>query len=309
MKKNPIERQEVLHEMGISPYWVLRASPAVNRQNWQAPAPLPKPKFPPQPQLSEPKNIQPLAVQSLAAQSLAPESLNADSPATAQKPLVPAKSPANLSAPNAVVTRSHSNTEIATLDWLAVHEQVSACRACGLCATRQQAVFGVGDKAADWLFIGDAPDAEEDEDGEPFAGKNGQLLDAMLSAIGLARGENVYLSNALKCYAPDHTPNNPEILACRPFLERQIALVNPRVIILLGRVAVHTLLGLEDSLASLRGKPLSYLSGTREIPVVVSYHPAYLLRSLPDKIKAWEDLCRARALLRSAHQTAEINSV
>jgi DNA polymerase len=172
-----------------------------------------------------------------------------------------------------------------------------------LCAERKQAVPGVGDENASWLFIGEGPGAEEDARGEPFVGQAGRLLDAMLAAIDLKRGEDVYIANAVKCRPPgNRTPENDEVAACFPYLKRQIELIQPKLIVLLGRVAVTSVLGQDGSLSSLRGKALSYRVGDREIPVVVTYHPAYLLRNLPDKAKAWEDLCRSRALMRSLKQ-------
>ena len=190
--------------------------------------------------------------------------------------------------------------QITLMGWQNLRQDIAACRACGLCAQRKQAVPGVGDENADWLFIGEGPGAEEDERGEPFVGQAGKLLDAMLAAIDLERGENVYIANAVKCRPPgNRTPEAAEMAACAPYLKRQITLLQPRLIILLGRVAVHAVLGEEGSLSGLRGKPLSYRDGELTIPVIVTYHPAYLLRTLPDKAKAWEDLCRARTLMRT----------
>ena len=162
---------------------------------------------------------------------------------------------------------------------------------------------GVGDENASWLFIGEGPGAEEDARGEPFVGQAGKLLDAMLAAIDLKRGEDVYIANAVKCRPPgNRTPEADEVAVCFPYLQRQIELIQPKLIVLLGRVAVTSVLGQDGSLSSLRGKPLTYQAGEREIPVLVTYHPAYLLRNLPDKSKAWEDLCRARALMRTLKQ-------
>lgn len=186
---------------------------------------------------------------------------------------------------------------IAGMGWDDLREGVAACRACGLCEKRTQAVLGVGDPAAEWLFVGEGPGAEEDLKGEPFVGQAGKLLDAMLAAIDLKRGENVYIGNAVKCRPPgNRTPEAAEITACLPFLERQIALIRPKLIVLLGRAAVQAVLGEERSLAALRGRRHEY----RGIPVVVTYHPAYLLRNMPDKAKAWEDLCFARRVWHEA---------
>ena len=179
--------------------------------------------------------------------------------------------------------------------WETLDREIAACRTCGLCQARQQAVVGVGDHRADWLFIGEGPGAEEDKRGEPFVGPAGQLLDAMLAAIGLARGNKVYIANAVKCRPPQNrTPTAEEIAACRPFLERQIDLVKPRLIVLLGKAAVQAVLGREEPMARLRGEVFSF----RGIPVVATYHPAYYLRSPLEKARGWEDLCRARRLMR-----------
>lgn len=182
-----------------------------------------------------------------------------------------------------------------TGDWASLVAEVTACRACPLCEQRKQAVLGVGDSRPDWLFIGEGPGAEEDARGEPFVGQAGKLLDNMLAALDIARGNKVYIGNAVKCRPPgNRTPEAAEIAACRPYLERQIALLRPKIIVLLGKVAVHSLLQDDKALGALRGQRFAYAG----IPVVVTYHPAYLLRNLPDKAKAWEDLLFARRLLR-----------
>jgi DNA polymerase len=184
---------------------------------------------------------------------------------------------------------------IARLDFDAFADDVAACTACGLCRTRSRAVPGVGDAQAEWMFIGEAPGAEEDARGEPFVGQAGRLLDNMLAAIGLDRRKGVYIANVLKCRPPNNrTPEPLEVDACRPYLERQIDLIQPRLIVALGRSAASTLLGVDASIASLRGR-VHRLHGR---PLVVTYHPAYLLRNLPDKAKAWEDLLFARRVLR-----------
>jgi DNA polymerase len=176
---------------------------------------------------------------------------------------------------------------IAKMDWPALKEAVTSCTACALHKTRTQAVFGVGDEKADWLLVGEAPGAEEDQQGEPFVGQAGRLLDAMLASIKLARGTNVYIANVLKCRPPgNRNPEPSEVAQCAPHLVRQIALIQPRLILAMGRFAVQSLLQTEASIASLRGKLHSY----QGVPLIVTYHPAYLLRTLPDKAKAWQDL-------------------
>lgn len=180
---------------------------------------------------------------------------------------------------------------IAVMDWAQLRASVAECRACDLCRERQQAVLGVGDETADWLFVGEGPGAEEDRRGEPFVGQAGKLLDAMLAAIGLRRGRNVYIANAVKCRPPgNRTPTTEEMAACRPYLDRQMALLQPKLLVALGRPAAQTLLQQEVKISAARGRLFDHAG----IPVVVTYHPAYLLRTLNDKAKAWEDLCLAR---------------
>jgi uracil-DNA glycosylase len=180
---------------------------------------------------------------------------------------------------------------ISTLDWGDLAADVDACTACGLARTRRCSVPGVGDRAAEWLFVGEAPGAEEDERGEPFVGQAGKLLDAMLAALSLARGRNVYIANVLKCRPPgNRTPEPAEVEACRPYLDRQIELIRPKLIVALGRSAANTMLANDATIASLRGRVHRY----RGVPLIVTYHPAYLLRNLPDKAKAWDDLLLAR---------------
>lgn len=174
------------------------------------------------------------------------------------------------------------------LDWNELCSAVAECRRCRLCESRRQAVLGVGDVAADWLFVGEGPGAEEDARGEPFVGQAGKLLDNMLAAIGLRRGSDVYIANAVKCRPPaNRTPEAEETAACWPWLERQVELIRPRLIVALGRPAAQTLLQAEVKIGAARGRLHSF----RDIPVIVTYHPAYLLRNLPDKARAWEDLC------------------
>lgn len=181
-------------------------------------------------------------------------------------------------------------TRIATLDWRDLNNMVSTCQACPLGETRKHAVFGAGNPRGSWLFVGEAPGAEEDRRGEAFVGRAGQLLDNMLRAMGLSREKDVYIANILKCRPPNNRdPLGPEVQACMPYLQRQIALLQPRVIVALGRFAAQGLLQVDTPLSQLRGTTQHY----QGIPLIVTYHPAYLLRNPIDKRKVWEDLKRA----------------
>jgi len=189
------------------------------------------------------------------------------------------------------------------MDWAQLKSSAAVCTACPLHAARRQAVLGVGDVDAEWLFVGEGPGAEEDERGEPFVGQAGKLLDNMLAAIKLKRGKNVYIANIVKCRPPgNRTPAPAEAQACEPYLDRQIALIRPRLIVALGKVAAQNLLGVEATLASLRGRIHRY----RETPLIVTYHPAYLLRNLIDKAKSWEDLCFTVATMAALKQEAAL---
>jgi DNA polymerase len=180
--------------------------------------------------------------------------------------------------------------------WIEIKQAVPACTACGLHKSRTQTVFGVGDENADWMLIGEAPGAEEDRLGDPFVGQAGKLLDNMLAAIDLKRGENVYIANVLKCRPPgNRNPEPEEVAKCTPFLKAQIALIQPKLIIAMGRFAAQTLLASDATIASLRGRVFRY----EGVPLIVTYHPAYLLRNLPDKAKAWADLVFARKTMAS----------
>jgi len=207
-------------------------------------------------------------------------------------------------APSAVPAAPSLNvSEVATLDWPSLEAAVSSCQACGLCRSRRQTVFGVGDRSAPWMVVGEAPGEHEDRQGEPFVGGTGQLLDAMLEAVGRrrdAQGETgVYIANVLKCRPPgNRNPAPDEVARCEPFLARQVALVKPRLILAMGRFAVQSLLQTTEPIGRLRGRVHRY----QGVPVIVTYHPAYLLRNLPDKAKSWADLCLAletEALLRA----------
>jgi len=180
--------------------------------------------------------------------------------------------------------------------WIEIKQAVPACIACGLHKTRTQTVFGVGDENADWMLIGEAPGAEEDRLGEPFVGQAGKLLDNMLAAIGLERGDNVYIANVLKCRPPgNRNPGPEEVAKCTPFLKQQIALIRPKLIVAMGRFAAQTLLATDASISSLRGRVYKY----EGVPLIVTYHPAYLLRNLPDKSKAWADLVFAKKTMQT----------
>ena len=191
---------------------------------------------------------------------------------------------------------------VATLDWPALRSAVAACTACSLCQNRQQTVFGTGHLRAHCMVIGEAPGEHEDAQGEPFVGESGQLLDRMLAALGLSRqpgdpARQVYIANTLKCRPPRNRNPSPEELAlCQPFLLRQVALVQPRVILAMGRFAVQSLLGSDAPVGQLRGQVHDW----HGVPLVVTYHPAYLLRQPQAKAEAWDDLCRAAQLLDAA---------
>jgi DNA polymerase len=233
-------------------------------------------------------------------------------PATPQRdrspPAEPSPPPPPLPPPPASAARPASKPDaphrpdVAALDWAALREAVASCRACKLCESRQQTVFGVGHPQAQWMIVGEAPGEQEDRQGEPFVGPAGQLLDNMLRAIGLTRGEagparQVFIANTLKCRPPkNRNPEPAETAQCAPFLERQIALVRPRIILAMGRFAAQALLASDAPLGRLRGRVHQY----RGVPVVVTYHPAYLLRTPTDKARAWEDLCLAASVVAAA---------
>jgi uracil-DNA glycosylase family 4 len=255
-------RERYLEEMGLGPVWRLRErqdsgsrvqdSSAAGENHWEIPADAPR---------------------------------RAIQPGPAAEPLPGLVAGANLDPADdraALIRR---------MDWPELKAAVTGCQACALHKTRTQTVFGVGDEQADWLLVGEAPGSEEDKRGEPFVGQAGRLLDNMLAALALKRGENVYICNVLKCRPPgNRNPESFEVEQCTPHLLRQLELIKPKLIVAMGRFAAQTLLGTEASIASLRGRLHLY----RGVPLVVTYHPAYLLRSLPDKAKAWEDLCFAR---------------
>ena len=232
-------------------------------------------------------------------------------PVPAQAPVAsPAPAPVRMSRPVAAPAEANSPSAprplaarpsgVAAMDWPALREAVAGCEACGLCRSRRNTVFGVGHAQAQWMIIGEAPGEQEDRQGEPFVGKAGQLLDNMLRAVGLTRDEagpeqQVYIANVLKCRPPmNRNPEPQEVAQCEPFLKRQVELVAPKLILAMGRFAVQSILQTGEPIGRLRGRMHAY----QGVPVVVTYHPAYLLRNPADKARSWDDLCLAREVLR-----------
>jgi DNA polymerase len=235
-----------------------------------------------------------------AAQAASTEVARAPTPqAPVHEPPAPRAAPAATPPPAGLPERvlAPLSGPVADMDWDTLAETVAACQACGLCHSRRHTVFGVGDRQADWLVVGEAPGEMEDLQGEPFVGPAGKLLDNMLRAVGLGRHENVYIANVLKCRPPgNRNPEPAEVAQCEPYLRRQVALLQPKIILAMGRFAVQSLLGSTEPIGKLRGRIHHYAG----VPVVVTYHPAYLLRNLPDKAKAWADLCLALDQVESA---------
>jgi DNA polymerase len=280
-------QRAMLAEMGIR-VWDKGAeqasAPVAPARAAAAPPPTPKPK---------PTSVRPVA------RPMPPQ------PAPAAPP------PAAPSAPE--LTPRSAPEVIAAMDWAALQAAVTACRACALCTGRTQTVFGMGSQRADWMVVGEAPGEQEDRLGQPFVGPSGKLLDRMLAAAGASRHADVlsdtapdqaaapdappsakqsgvYIANVLKCRPPgNRNPQPDEVACCEPYLRRQVALVQPRVMLAMGRFAVQSLLQTSDPIGRLRGRVHHY----QGVPVIVTYHPAYLLRSLPEKAKAWQDLCLA----------------
>ena len=225
----------------------------------------------------------------------------APKPAPAKAPAVVAPEPAPVAAPAPVPAppaQTRAASPVATLDWPELREAVASCQACGLCQGRTNTVFGVGDEQTDWMVVGEAPGENEDLQGEPFVGAAGQLLDNMLKAVGRSRSgqgaQGAYIANVLKCRPPaNRNPQPDEVAQCEPYLARQVALIKPKVIVAMGRFAVQALLKTSEPIGRLRGQVHHY----EGVPVIVTYHPAYLLRTPTDKGKAWADLCLAMAQL------------
>lgn len=247
-----LSRQDRLHELGLWPAWHLRAA-------IRAPA--------------------------LADTELA-------EPAGEAEPFLPAATePELIAQPALKQDPAHIASPIKEMNWDALTAAIQSCTRCDLAKSRTRAVPGVGDRHAEWLFVGEAPGANEDRQGEPFVGDAGKLLDAMIAAIGLTRGSNVFIANVLKSRPPgNRDPKPEEVATCLPYLERQIELIQPKLIVALGRFAAQSLLASDTAIGKLRGQVHQY----RGVPLVVTYHPAYLLRNSLDKAKVWEDLVLAR---------------
>ena len=202
--------------------------------------------------------------------------------------------------PDAPPASAPESAGVAVMSWQELQDTVSQCQRCGLCRERNKTVFGVGDQQAPWLFVGEGPGYYENQQGEPFVGAAGRLLDNMLKSLGVQRGQRAYIANIVKCRPTDQNgkdrpPSPDEVAACLPYLQRQITLIQPRVIVALGKTAAISLLGLPPE------TPVSQLRGKRHevngVPLIVTYHPAYLLRQPGDKAKVWRDLCLARTAL------------
>lgn len=213
----------------------------------------------------------------------------------AVRPAAPSTRAPSPAVAEAVVDMRPSRAgSVNAMDWATLRETVAGCEACGLCKSRKNTVFGVGDEQADWMIVGEAPGENEDLRGEPFVGAAGELLDNMLHAVGRSRtgqrAQGAFIANVLKCRPPaNRNPLPEEVVQCEPYLARQVALVKPRVIVAMGRFAVQALLKTTEPIGRLRGRVHHY----EGVPVIVSYHPAYLLRTPTDKGKAWADLCLA----------------
>lgn len=258
---------------------------AMGLRVWQSAAPAQVPEAP--------ESAVPAAAASTPAERSEPPPARPAAPPP--PPPQPVATPPAMSQHSAAAPAPAPAGPVAQMGWDELRSAVAGCRACGLCEGRKNTVFGVGNEQAQWMIVGEAPGEQEDLQGEPFVGQAGKLLDNMLRAIALTRApgtpeQQVFIANTLKCRPPRNRNPEPEELAqCAPYLDRQIALVQPRIILAMGRFAVQSLLQSNEAIGRLRGRVHDY----RGIPVIVTYHPAYLLRNLVDKARAWEDLCLA----------------
>ena len=283
----------MLRELGIGPLWRLRSS---------ADEVQPEPVAPAARAAAVPHGGKDV-LDEIPRTPVARASSNAPAHASAKRP---APEASGIARPQPVQTGPAVDpTQVATLGWEALEQTIAECRACALHVQRHLTVPGSGDRQARLMLVGEGPGAEEDKRGQPFVGAAGELLDAMLAAIGLNREQGVYIANAVKCRPPfNRTPHEDEITACSPYLARQIQLVKPDLIIALGRQAAQRLLGQEVRINAARGRMWRFGDA---IPLIVTYHPAYLLRNPADKAKAWTDLCLVRRHLdEKQKKTADI---
>jgi uracil-DNA glycosylase len=261
-------------------------------------------------------DVRPAELAVPVAQAVLPQAVGSEvasrSPGPAPRPVAPGRTaaapsalvqpPVQIHTPRTVVSRRAGGNEIArediaAMDWPELRSAVASCTACKLCEGRTKTVFGVGQVNAHWMVVGEAPGEQEDAQGEPFVGKSGQLLDNMLRALGLSREAHsanpskcAYIANSVKCRPPgNRNPAADELAQCEPYLMRQVALVQPKIILAMGRFAVQSLLRSTDPIGKLRGRVHHY----QGVPLIVTYHPAYLLRNLEEKARAWDDLCLA----------------
>lgn len=284
MSSDQLGRDDMLHFLELLPIWQARQVPSAAETVTPA-------------VLLETPAAATLEMAQEAIQTAVPESsleVSAEATVTDAVNLAPPIFATEASSSEPLTLAAGRRASIQQLDWTDLQSCVQHCQACSLHKTRTQTVFGIGDAKPDWLIVGEAPGMEEDAKGEPFVGQAGKLLDNMLAALDLKRGEKVYIANVLKCRPPDNRDPTPEeVQHCQPFLQRQITLMQPRIILALGRFAAQTLLESEQPIGALRGQ----VHQVQGIPLVATYHPAYLLRNLPEKAKAWQDLCLAKQVL------------
>ena len=274
-------QRAMLAEMGVRVWWPSTPAEPAAQAMPAAPAPEAAPAVASTVAPMSAATTAPMTASTAAAPAVVPKPPQA-------APVRPAVSPVP------VLTTRPLADGVDRMDWTTLQAMAAACQACDLCAQCKKSVFGVGDQQAQWMVIGEAPGEQEDLQGEPFVGQSGQLLDNMLKAVGLSRqaqGEGgVYIANAIKCRPPgNHNPTPQELATCAPYLARQVALVQPQIILLMGRFAVQSVLQTTEPIGKLRGQVHTY----QGVPVVVTYHPAYLLRNPADKAKAWADLVLA----------------
>ncbi|WP_410498826.1 uracil-DNA glycosylase family protein [Chitinibacter sp. S2-10] len=310
-------RALILNELGLNPVWVrhevlaqmqadestqaeLTAASVAQRSDSNTAAHHahrePDPHFSPIAQAAHQRMDETIAA---APQNIAQSAKGPSQEAAAIHQVLKARNtPSRIQHAQPVATPAETNDErsraIMQMDWEQLQAAVRECTACSLCQTRTQTVFGVGQPDSALMVVGEAPGADEDAQGEPFVGQAGKLLDNMLASIGHKRGEQVFIANVLKCRPPgNRNPQPDEVAQCAPFLQRQIELIAPKVLFASGRFAISSLLNDDAPISALRGKIHQY----RKLPVVVSYHPAYLLRNMPDKAKAWQDLLLLKSQL------------